>query len=378
MTVAEEANAALEAAFGAGDAPASACAPGRATIVGEHVDYAGGLVVCIAVDLGVAVSLRRSPDGAWRVASGGRRAERMEPALLGDVADRVLAVAAALGPAGIAAPALEVAVAADLPEGAGLSSSAALSVAVVVATLRLLGRRLPAAEVARVAYAAEHDVLGVPCGTLDQRAVVGAPAHGALLLDFRDGGAVRLPWLPEHTRLVAVDTAAPHDVGGDGYRARRAEADAALRLLGAPSWRDLTPEDVAAAGLPAPLDRRARHITTETQRAGEAAVALRAGDSAALGTLISGSHASLRDDYEVSTRELDACCAAAESVPGCFGARLVGAGFGGTATALVRPDAAEAARAAMLAAVGRRAPDARSWLLEPSAGAAELAPDVVV
>ena len=267
--------------------------------------------------------------------------------------------------------------AADLPEGAGLSSSAALGVAVVVAALRLLGRRLPAAEVARVAYAAEHDVLGVPSGALDQRAVVGAPGDGALLLDFRDGGSVRLPWA-EGTCLVAVDTVTAHDVGGEGYRTRRMEADAALRLLEAVSWRDLSPEQVEAAGLPEPFDRRARHITSETLRAGEAAVALRFGDAEALGRLMSASHASLRDDYEVSTPELDACCAAAEAVKGCLGARLVGAGFGGTAIALARSDSAETVRVGMLEALGRAQSDTRSWLLEPSPGAAELAADVVI
>lgn len=377
MTVAEESRAALELAFGEGEEAASASAPGRATIVGEHVDYADGLVVCVGVNLEVAVAIRRSADTTWRVASGSRRAERAEPALLGDVADRVLAVAAALGPAGVAVPPLEVAIAADLPEGAGLSSSAALGVAVVVAALRLLGRRLPAAEVARVAYAAEHDVLGVPSGSLDQRAVVGAPRNGALLLDFRDGGSVRLPWA-EGTCLVAVDTATAHDVGGEGYRTRRMEADAALRLLEAVSWRDLSPEQVEAAGLPEPFDRRARHITSETLRAGEAAVALRFGDAEALGRLMSASHASLRDDHEVSTPELDACCAAAEAVKGCLGARLVGAGFGGTAIALARSDSAETVRVGMLEALGRAQPDVRSWLLEPSPGAAELAADVVI
>jgi galactokinase len=352
-------------------------APGRATIVGEHVDYAQGLAVAIAVQLGVAACMRRSPDATWRVVSGERRAERPMPDLVGDVADRVLAVAAALGGAGIAVPPLEVGLAADLPEGAGLSASAALSVAVLVGALRLVGRRLPAVEAARVAHAAEHDVLGVPCGTLDQRTVIGAPAGGALLLDFRDGGAVQLPWRLPEVGLVAVDTGTAHDVGGDGYRSRRAEADEALRLLEAASWRDVSPEQAAAAGLPDPLGRRARHITTETLRAGEASAVLRAGDAVALGRLMSVSHASLRDDYEVSTPALDACCEAAQSIRGCLGARLVGAGFGGTATALVQNAAAEEVASAMVDALGPAGATARGWLLTPSAGAAELAPDAI-
>ena len=285
-------------------------------------------------------------------------------------------MARALRAARIEAPPLEVCLAADLPEGAGLSSSAALSVAVLVALLRLLGRGVPRAEAVRLAFAAEHDVLGVPCGTLDMRAVVGAPAGGALLLDFRDGTDARVPWAVARTALVAADTGSGHDVGGAGYRARRAEADEALRELGAASWRDVTEAGVTGSPLPDLLRRRARHITGETRRAGEAAEALRTGDATVLGRLMSASHASLRDDYEVSTAVLDACCAAAERAPGCLGARLVGAGFGGTAIALVRAEDAGAVREAMAAAAGGTEP--RTWILEPSAGAAERSPDVLV
>ena len=328
------------------------------------------------MQVGVAASVRPSGDGLWRVASGGRRAVRRDAELRGDVADRVLAVARALGAGGIEAPPLEVCLAADVPEGAGLSSSAALSVAVLVALLRLLDGSLPRSEAVRLAFAAEHDVLGVPCGTLDMRAVVGAPAGGALLLDFRDGTDAPVPWGISGAALVAVDTGSAHAVGGAGYRARRAEADGALSGLGAASWRDVTEAGVAASPLTDLLRRRARHITRETRRAGEAAEALRTGDAPLLGQLMSASHASLRDDYEVSTAALDACGAAAERAPGCLGARLVGAGFGGTAIALVRAPEAGAVREAMAAAAGSAEP--RTWILEPSAGAAERAPDVLV
>lgn len=367
---------ALELAFGRGETPVHASAPGRCTLVGEHVDYADGLVACIAVQLGVAVAARRSGTDTWRLCSGETRVE-VEGTVVGgrELGDRILSVALALERIGVAVPPCEMAVAADLPQGAGLSSSAALAVAVEVALLRLVRRHLPAREVAHVALVAERDILGIPVGPLDQRAVVLAPAGGALLLDCRDGGAAVLPWRLGDVVLVAVDTGQAHDVGGAGYATRREQADAALAALGVGSWRDVTRAQVGEAGLEPPLDSRARHIVTETERAADAAVALRAGDAGRLGALMSASHASLRDDYEVSTGELDAVVAAATAVPGCHGARLVGAGFGGTAIALTAGEASGAVRAAMLEAAGSGA--GGGWVLHPAAGVAARAPDAV-
>jgi galactokinase len=349
-------------------------APGRCTLVGEHVDYAGGMVLCCPVDRAVAVALRPSGDGRWRLVSGDRRVERATPAPVGDLGDRAFAPALVLADQGVVLPALEMAVVADLPEAAGLASSAALCCAVAVAALRLAGARMPARRLAEVALAAERDVVGVPCGPLDQRAVVGLAEGGALLLDCADGTATAVPWRLAGAVLVAFDTGEAHDVGGAGYRERRAEAEAALRALGAADLRGLEAADVAGAGLPPPLDRRARHLVTESRRAAAAATALAAGDAAALGRLMSASHASLRDDYEVSTPALDAAVDAALGVPGCVGARLVGAGFGGTAVALVDEAAAEACGVAMEAAV----PGSRGcWRLAHAPGLAVTAADVL-
>jgi galactokinase len=354
----------------------AAFAPGRCTLVGEHVDYADGVVVCMAIHLGVTVELRASADAAWRVRSGERFVERSDPGPRGDAGDLPLATALALRDRGIDVPPLEVTITSTLPEGAGLSSSAALCCATAAAVLRLLGERLPATALCDVALHAERDIVGVPCGPLDQRAVVLSPDRGALVLDCRDGGAGTVPW-PGGNVLAACHTGDAHDVGGEGYRSRRAQADAALALLGARSYRDLHPADLAPLERRDPLlARRARHIVGETARALECAAALRRGDAAAAGELMSASHASLRDDYEVSTAALDAAVAAARSTPGCLGARLVGAGFGGTAIALVDEDAAhpclDAMRGARPGAGGRGA-----WILRPSPGLAALAPDVI-
>jgi galactokinase len=355
----------------------TAFAPGRCTVVGEHVDYADGVVVCMAVHLGVAVAVRESGDGRWHVRSGERRAEREEPWPRGDVGDLPLATVLALRGLGVTAPPLEIRVVASLPEGAGLSSSAALCGATVVAVLRLLGVRLPAADLCTAMLHAERDIVGVPCGPLDQRAVVLPPADGALVLDCRDQVAAPLPWLAGHV-LAACHTGATHDVGGEGYRSRRAQADEALRALGTASYRDLDLASVEAVpGLDPLLRRRARHIVSETARALDCAAALRRGDAAAVGRLMHVGHASLRDDYEVSTPALDAVAAAAEATPGSLGARLCGAGFGGTAVALVEASAADRCLEAMRAALPADAAGRGAWLLRPSPGLAALAPDVV-
>jgi galactokinase len=375
------ATGALTAAFGPGTHGAVGIAPGRCTLVGEHVDYADGWVVGVAVDRLVAVAARPSGDGRWRFVSGSRRVERAGALPCGDAADRGLAVAVALERAGVAVPAAELGVASTLPEGAGLSSSAALSCATAVALLRLARRSLTATELAALALSAERDIVGVPCGPLDQRVVVGAPAAGALLVDCARGGLDEpVPWIPEGVSLVVCDSGQAHDIGGRGYRTRRAEADAALRLLGAASYRDVDPAALEVARLPEPLHARARHIVTETRRSLAAAAALRAGDAAELGRIMSASGASLRDDYQVTTPALDACVDAALAVPGCLGARMVGGGFGGSAVALVLSDAQDRCGRAMEGAVSRATGRSGQgvWVLGPTSGVAGRAPDVVV
>lgn len=335
------------------------------------------MVACLAVDLSVAVAIRNSPDGAFRVVSAGRRAERARPQPVGDLGDRPFAVVEALRRDGVNVPAVEVAVAATLPEAAGLGSSAALCCAMVAAALRLTGRRLSPEAIAATALTAERDIVGVPCGPLDQRAVVDAPRDGVLILDCRDLSESTAPW-PAGVCLIACDTGAPHDVGGAGYRRRRDEASEALALLDAGSWREVALADLGHAALAPSLLRRARHIVGETARTLAARAALVAADPVALGALMSASHVSLRDDYEVSTAALDAVTAAAREVPRCHGARLVGAGFGGTAIALVDESAAAACAEAMLGAASSfQGARSRTWRLHPGPGLALSAGDVI-
>lgn len=384
--------------FGVGGQVAVASAPGRCTLVGEHVDYAGGLVLCVAIDLDVGVALRASGEAADRVAMGvptmgGSAAAAVASAAGAAVVERVaplrpsgggyvFAAADALRARGLRVPALAAVTAASLPAGAGLASSAAVIAATQVALLRLQGTTLPVAEFIDAAYAAEHDILGVPSGRLDEHAIVESPDGGAILLDCASDRAMEVPWRLNDAVLCVCDTGQRHSVAGAGYRQRREETEAALRAAGAASAQEiafavdgpLTAFDLIDPGSGDAATRRLRHVVTETRRARAAAGALRAGDAALLGTLMSASHRSLRVDHQVSTPLLDRVVAAAESAAGCYGARLVGAGFGGSVVALSTAAAAAACCDAMRHAAG---PSASSWVVHPSPGLAFTASDVV-
>jgi galactokinase len=362
---------ALADAFGDGAAAALGAAPGRVTVVGEHVDYVGGQVACMAVDLGLEVAARPSRDGRWRVAALGERVERSGLEMAGDIGDRLLAAAVALGRHGIAVPPLELAVAGDLPPGAGLASSAAVILAAALAMLRLAGCRLTAEELVAIALTAERDIAAVPCGDLDQRAIVHARPGAVLALDCSGGARRSVAWPWPRVQVLVAASGESHDVGGRGYRRRREEAEAACAALGVPTcqeigerWRELPPR----------LRPRGRHVATESLRAGAAVRALEAGDVRALGRLMDESHESLRRDCEVSTPRLDAMVEAARRVPGCHGARLVGAGFGGSVVALVDEGVAARCASALTEVSGVAS---GTWLVRPAAGLEVSASDVL-
>jgi galactokinase len=210
-----------------------------------------------------------------------------------------------------------------------------------VAADDLSGLRLPVATLARLAQQAENDFVGVPCGLMDQMASMACTAGHALLFDVRSEQVEQVPFAPEADglRLVVVDTGVKHALGDGAYADRRAACERAAALLGVPALRDVTPAglDGALARLPAELVSRVRHVVTEVERVERAAAALRTGDWSGLGTEMTGSHRSLRDDYEVSSPELDAAVDASLGA-GALGARMTGGGFGGSAIALVEQD----------------------------------------
>ncbi|MEY3407651.1 MAG: hypothetical protein RL038_712 [Actinomycetota bacterium] len=314
-----------------------ASAPGRVNIIGEHIDYSDGWVLPFAINYRTNVLMRRNGSSEFRLASGSgsMTSVRVEADATGKWTDYVVGVLRELG----VAAGLDIYVSGDVPNGAGLSSSAALECAVATAVNALFGFEKSAAELALVAQAAENNFVGMPCGIMDQAVSMMAIAEHALLLDCRtlDTTAVPLELGKADLILLVIDTRAKHELVDGGYAERRAACESVVQLLGIPSLREADAQllKVNAAVLGDVRYRRARHAVTEMQRVHDAVTAMRAGDFAALGRLITASHASLRDDYEVSCAELDIAVEAAIAV-GALGARMVGGGFGGSAIALVR------------------------------------------
>ena len=286
----------------------------------------------------------------------------------------VLGVAKVLDRVGIRMPGADIALAGDVPQGAGLSSSAALEVASARALLALTGALLPDLEVVEICHRAETQWAGVNCGVMDQFAsVYGRPGH-AIFLDCRSLDCIGVP-IPEEARLVAADSGVRRGLADSAYNERVRECDEAAYRLGVRKLRDIGFDEFFSREeeLPDPVRRRARHVVTEIERTREAAAALDAGALWRVGRAINESHESLRLDYEVSTPELDALVHAARAVTGVYGSRLSGAGFGGCTLSLVAADSLpaflEQVPAAYRAATGR---ETALHVLKPAAGATVL------
>jgi galactokinase len=331
MNPEERARALFRARFGTAPAVV-ASAPGRVNLIGEHVDYHGGHVLPMATTERTAVALGADEAGLRAVSEQEAPVELatlLEPT--GHWTDYVAGVAVLGGHD--AAGGLRVAVASDVPPGAGLSSSAALEVATALGLARWAGRPAPARELADLAWRVETGFVGMPCGRMDQMASAMAPAGSALLIDCR---SLATEPVPVAVDVVLADSGEPHTLRASSYKERRREGDEAMALLrsAAPALDlmvDVPPArlDTLTRALPPPLDRRVRHVVGENQRTLLAARALERGDAAGFGALVNASHDSLRDDYECSTPRLDTIVSAARAIPGVLGARLVGAGWGG-------------------------------------------------
>ncbi|WP_342659702.1 Galactokinase [Rhodococcus ruber] len=378
MSVAAAAAAGFAEAFGG--APEGVwCAPGRVNLIGEHVDYAGGLCLPLALPQVTAAAVRRRDDGAVRLVSEGfagvsfGRLGQPE-GHTGGWAAYVVGVIGALDPPGFAGA--DIAIASDVPVGAGLSSSAALEAAVALALAELSG--LPVDDPGRAVLAAactraENDSVGAPTGGMDQQIALRGRAGHALLLDCATGEVEHLPIdLESHgLALLVVDTDAPHRLVDGQYGQRRRDVEEATRRLG--SLRDVGTVAALGALTDPVLRRRAGHVVTEIARVRAAVAALRDDAPQRLGPLLDAAHRSLRDDFEVSSVELDTAVDAARAA-GALGARMVGGGFGGSAIALCRATDVDAvAEAVTVAARERDLPRPKFLRATASAGARRCA-----
>jgi galactokinase len=345
-----------------------AASPGRVNLLGEHIDYLGGKVMPAAINRHLVIEASPTDDGSFEIVPPGagfgspvrfgrheryRREEKAERWL-----NYLLGVVAGYEAAGVAVPGFRAVIHADLPAGAGLSASAAFETATALVVEALTGAERTIVERALLCQRAEHEYAGVPCGIMDQFAVGAGKAGHALLLDCHDL-TTRLVPLPEDLVLLITDTGVKHALGDGEYRLRREQCEAALAILGADSFRNLTPDEVEAqrGRLGDLLYRRARHAVSEMERVEAFARALEDRNDAAIGRLLGEGHRSLRDDYEVSCDELDCLVEAADAIGpenGHLGTRMTGGGFGGSAISVVKRGAEEAVRVRLQDAFERR------------------------
>lgn len=347
--LATDASTCLRSNFGH-EATVLAAAPGRVNLIGEHIDYCDGFVLPFAIDRYVVIAAAVTDSGLARFTSGGHddfEVDLSQPVEKGSPtwANYIRGVIRGFQDRGGSIPGFDACIVSSLPLGAGLSSSAALECAVATLLEGVLDTVLDTREKALLCQRAEHEFAGMPCGIMDQFASAFGQANRLVLIDCRSQEPELVPFdNPDLTVLVA-NTMAKHELIDGAYGARRKNTEDGLRILGKPSWRDVSLADVEAAWdkLGDPVNRRARHVVTEIQRTLAAATALRSNDYEALGPLMAASHDSLRDDFEVSCPELDTMVNLARAIGrggGVFGSRMTGGGFGGSTVTLCDSDRA--------------------------------------
>lgn len=354
-------------------------APGRVNLIGEHTDYNDGFTLPMALPFDTVIALSSVGDprtGPVEIASEGFGTVLIEPSVdphaVAAWAVHIAGVITLMAGEGIASHGWRAAIATDIPTGASLSSSAALEVAMITALLARHGMRWPPIDVARLGQRVENEIVGLPSGIMDQFISAGAIAGHASLMDCRALTLAPAP-LPPGVAVAILDTGTRRVLAEAAYGERRASCERAAAELSVSALRDATLAQVAT--IADPVDRRrAHHVVTENQRTLDAVAALAAGDAIELGRLMSESHVSLRDDFEVSGPGLDAIVEAALAGPGCLGARMTGGGFAGCAVALVETEQIDAFTRCVLEQYAFDGHSARVWICEPSAGAGVVAP----
>nr|WP_082497205.1 galactokinase [Microbacterium sp. Leaf288] len=391
MRTAAIARALFAARFGA-DAVGTWSAPGRVNLIGEHTDYNDGFVLPFAIQHRTHVALAPRADGVFRVRVASTfddatvevaldDLDEIFPAQRDDVPEWARyplgvawALLAASGTDPRAVTGVDLAFASDVPVGAGLSSSAAIEGATAVALADTWGISLDRVALAKVGRRAENEAVGAPTGIMDQMASLLGRADAAIFLDCRslDAQVIDLGFADAGLELVVIDTGVKHSHATGGYGERRAACERGAAALGVPALRDVSVDDLPrlAELVDDVTYRRVRHVVTENQRVLDTVRTLREQGPTAIGDLLVASHASMRDDFEISVPELDTAVEAALAA-GAVGARMTGGGFGGAAIALVAHDkvlAVTDAATAAFAAAGFAAPTI--FTVTPSAGAA--------
>lgn len=355
--------------------------PGRVNLIGEHVDYNDGFVLPMAIPLQTEMALRPRDDDKVVLHSPlfneTREFTLSHCTKQGNWIDYAQAVACVFQDANIETRGFEGVVISNVPLASGLSSSASFEVAVALAFLHLAGVEKSLPEIALLCQRAENEFIGVQSGIMDQMAVAACQADHALFLDCRDLSMRQVPFRLRDHAIVITDSGAPRELASSAYNERRAQCEEGLRIMqkqvpDARSLRDISLDELDAFnnGMPAVVRRRLEHVIGEIARTQFAVDALERGDLETFGQQMNLSHASLRDDYEVSSAELDFLTDWARRQPGVLGSRMTGAGFGGCTVTLIEKSRADAFIKGQIAAYGEAMNrQARAWVCEASMGA---------
>jgi galactokinase len=328
-------------------------APGRVNLIGEHTDYSGGFVMPVAIDFRTVATIHPRAGSKILIRSANLPgeavfdADKLPAAPSKDWSDYPIGVAWSLAQEGVRPGGFDLSLAGDVPLGAGLSSSASIEVATAFALLSIARVEMPLARIALACQRAENAFVGAQSGIMDQFIACAGQQDHALMLDCRSLQYRLLP-IPANVRLVICNSMVKHALVGGEYNERRNEVEEGTRTLHRlfpriELLRDATEEDLerAKTSMPDNVYRRCRHIVTENKRVELAAAVLDAGDLAGFGALMLEAHRSIRDDFEASCKELDILVALAMDLPGCYGARMTGGGFGGCTVNLVDESKAE-------------------------------------
>jgi len=359
-------------------------APGRVNIIGEHTDYNDGFVFPMAIERYTVIAADRPAKDTKQIqlrsTHGGQPAtidlaQPLKPFPKGNWANYPAGVIAGFLACGLNPGGFDALIHSNVPLGGGLSSSAALEVATATLLEIITGKNLDPVEKALLCQKAEHDYAGMPCGIMDQFISVMGRENHVLLLDCRSRKPELVPMTDASVAVLIINTNVKHELTGSEYPTRRKQCEAAAKILGVPSLRDATADmlEQARGKMDKVVFRRARHVIGEIERTVHAAEGVRASNWPTVGQLMYASHASLRDDYEVSCKELDIVVDIAESIGlkgGVYGCRMTGGGFGGCAVALVKSDAVEAISQKIAADYKKKTGiEATIFVSHPAAGA---------